>query len=153
MKKLLLAFLISIPAAGYSQGNPNSVGLGVGPLYNGFGLAYEIPIASVHNYVSIGCPSFGYGGDSGFVSNCGAGYSIVVTPFSNNTRHGFGFNVGAGFTNRHQTTSPYYLAGFNYSYFYDGIENKGWNVQIGPALEYWEGLYSPTAMFGFGYQF
>lgn len=152
-KAMLLVLMFSLPIIGYSQNRPDSVGVGVGPLYNGFGMGYQISTSSVNNFISVGCPGIGYGGDSGVIVNCGIGYSLVITPISDDKKHGFGVNIGAGYSRRGVDTDPYYIVGLNYAHFYNGIEKKGWNAQIGPALQYLRGYYSPIGLFGFGYQF
>ena len=154
MKKIIQTILIiSIPIIGYGQERSKFLGVGIGPLYNGMGINYEIPASNLFNYISVGCPGIGYGGDSGLITNCGVGYSIVITPIPDNKRYGFGVNIGAGISHGGSGSDPYYLAGLNYTYFYRGAEKRGWNGQIGPAIQYLRTYYSPIVLLGFGYQF
>ena len=142
-----------LPTIGTCGDNAHSIGFGLGPIYNGLGLNYEIPMSTSSNYFSLGCPGIGYGDSAGLILDCGLGYSFVSTILSKSNKHGIGGNIGLGYSGSNVNSGLTYHAGVHYSYFYDGIHNKGWNFHIGPAVRHFNNRYSPTAFFGFGYQF
>ena len=151
-KHLVLTALLLLPSAGFCQDGAPSFGIGVGHLYYGLGANYQFSSPNLNNYISLGCPHVGHGGDSGFVANCGVGYSLITAALSQSGKHGIGGNIGASHAVLGQREGFVYHLGINYTYFFNGIGREGWNLQVAPAIEYFGGGYSPTGFFGFGYQ-
>lgn len=156
MKRMIhlafLAFLL-FPTFVSASNQSSSIGLGMGPLYYGIGANLTIPRKHSYNYLSIGCPEVGYGGDSGWITSCGVGYSIVTAEWSSNRKHGVGITTGVAYKQRYYGNGPSYSLGVSYGYFFNSIDNAGWNLQISPGYQYFNEDFSPMAILGFGYQF
>ena len=153
MKRAIIGvMLFSAVVTVNGEERSSSIGLGIGPLYNGIGFGYKVPTSNSFSYFSVGCPSVGYGGDSGWLLNCGAGYSLVFAP-TMNKKHGVGANLGVGYSHRGIGSGASLIAGVNYSYFFSGIDRRGWNIQAGTGMEYFRQELAPTGIIGFGYQF
>jgi len=153
-KNIFLFFLCaaySVPS--FSESQDNKFGIGFGAIYNGVGISYRTKYEKIYNYYSVGCPRAGYGQSSGFMTNCGIGYSLLVADISKENNHGVVGSVGVNYVNSIAASGVAYTVGINYVYFFDGVDGSGWNIQTGPIYEYFKGRYDLAGIIGFGYQY
>jgi len=155
MKKTFVIFtflLVSLPSLCFAEQGKHSFGMGLGPTYNGLGINYRIPTTYFSNYLSIGCPTIGYGTGSGFIGRCGIGYSLLKT-ITPNRRHGLGTNLGISYAKYAVENGQSNHIGIFYAYYFNNEETTGWNIQFGPAIEYFDQEYFRNIYLGFGYQY
>ncbi len=150
---ILFFVVTAFPVICIGEESANPVGVGVGAFYNGIGVSYRTKNEDYYNYYSVGCPSLGYGESSGFITNCGVGYSFLTSNLVKNKHHGIVGNVGVNYANNGTNSAIIYIAGISYAYFFSGVENSGWNIQVGPISEYSKGTFGLMGVFGFGYQY
>lgn len=161
MKKLLLTTSILVSTLSLSI-LPMSVqaettfGVGIGSLYNGFGINVGKTTSTSLTFGSVGCIGWGYGSE-GYSSNCGAGFGVVTTAALPGLRHGLGLSLAVT-----KNTSSYSEVSANvelmlmpsYYYFFSGIEQGGFNLGAGPSFTYQEGQsIEPFFTLNIGYQF
>jgi len=130
-----------------------SFGLGMGSLYNGIGMSYGFQSQNSYKYVSLGCLSISYSSIYGSEYNCGVGAGFLITDlfkFESN-KHGFGAHVGATY-NEHYSEIEYFIAP-QYVYFFNSINNSGWNLGGSIRLGKYDGESDIIPTFQVGYQF
>ena len=130
-----------------------SFGLGVGSVYNGIGMSYGYQSKTNYKYLSLGCLSLSYSSAYGSEYNCGVGAGFIMTDLfeSDSNKHGFGAHIGITY-NEHYSNFEYFIAP-QYAYYFNSIENSGWNLGGSIRLGEYEGEFEAIPTFQVGYQF
>ena len=137
-----------------------TLGAGLANYYSGLGINTGILKDNNIYYVSAGCPTLAGSSDAGMAAVCGVGggwMSTSIIPQENN-KHAVGLYAGiisgkVKFVNDTSSTDSHYGFGLNYIYYFNNINNNGWNLglYLGTAKREgaWDVVGGPTA----GYQF
>ena len=136
----------------WSEDN-KSFGLGKGSFYNGIGMSYGFQSQNSYKYLSLGCLSISYSSIYGSEYNCGVGAGFIMTDLfkSDGNKHGFGAHVGTSY-NEHYRETEYFIAP-QYVYFFNGINQSGWNLGGSIRLGKYDGESDIIPTFQIGYQF
>ena len=141
MKKFSSIVLL-IGAIGSSNsvqaGQKISSGVGIGSLYSTAGINGGVVVEKTFYYASIGCPT-GYKMKSGgYKLTCGLGVGLstgnMLPQIGNKHAIGMYYGITSGAyregPNGIEETSSNYGVAMNYSYFFGGIDNSGWNIGL-----------------------
>jgi hypothetical protein len=138
-----------------------SYGAGMGQIYNGFGGNVNITTQTEMRYIALGCTEFSKGDYEKRENVCGVGAGYLRTDilptylpdfFSDRDKHA----VGASFSimsNSHTDRADLLFA-YGYTYFTEGISNRGWNFGVSPTYQYSKDLDDKLGIIiNIGYQF
>lgn len=172
MHKALLAACIAAPLISTNVKAENTVGIGIGSLYNGFGMNIGNWTNSSIAFASIGCLAFSdrtqvttsSNGDSSTISektnghdtNCGVGLGYISSDVLPGQRQGIGLSVALTRNNLRQTTSSKIELSLmpNYTYFFSGIDKSGFNLGTGMRFTVGDNLPVESGVtINAGYQF
>ena len=139
-----------------------SFGLGLGAPYNGLGVNVTWTNNNSMKYIALGCASVsGSLKDIDCDVGVGLGYINTSVLSSENNNHGLGIHTGI--SNRHYDEykefgqksydEKVYTLGISYTYFFDDINNTGWNVGFTPLVEFEDSETDFGVYLGVGYQF
>jgi len=98
MVKLKCAIFFSLINLGFGYlvfANENiGYGIGLGYMYNGFGVNVNHHSENVVKYLAVGCPTLGSSSKDGFVYACGGGLGVVYSSIfsQNKNKHGIAFH-------------------------------------------------------------
>ena len=166
LKKILQnATIIVALNSGAVQADDTSFGLGLGAPYNGIGANVSWTNENSMKYVALGCAKISGSSDD---VNCdfGIGFGYINTSLFSieNNNHGIGVNAGIsrrkyfGYAEDKEITlnehyEEVYTLGIDYTYFFEGIDNAGWNVGLSPHVEFVDSETNFGIYLGLGYQF
>ena len=137
-----------------------TIGIGLGPLYGGFGMNLGLVNEERLRYLALGCVSASYSSgtdDSELDTNCGVAAGIVSSDPLPGQRHALGLSLGVTY----QTDEDSGFGGGaelhvspNYYFFFNGLGKSGFNLGIGPGLDLYEGGETEGDLrFNAGFQF
>lgn len=167
MKKLLLATTLLFSTLSVQA--ENTIGIGIGSLYNGFGFNAGKTTSTSFLFGSAGCMGWtnwsSYSSSSnddstktvGHETNCGLGLGYVSTAVLPGVRQGLGLSL-VGTKNHifeNQSGSNLELTLMpSYYFFFKGIDKSGFNLGTGPMFTYRDGQpIESFVMFNIGFQF
>jgi len=138
MKKYLYIAMVTVPMLSSAASAETTIGIGVGPLYNGLGLNFGKTTPSSFVYGALGCVGITIA-DSGDPdnrdeSNCGVGFGYISASLFSNDRHALGLNIGLTHNTDKSQTEVRVRPG--YHYFFNGINKPGLNLGVGPIVYY-----------------
>lgn len=139
-------------------------GLGVGSLYNGIGINFGISAPTSLTFGSLGCLSLSYGttgdgeggrGSDEFDSKCGIGLGYVSNTLLPGHRNALGLSLGLNNNSiEKRSTTVEYIAIPSYNFFFNGLNNRGFNLGAGPKFTFRENASMHTGfVLNLGFQF
>ena len=158
MKKTAILFVFLSLAVSNANALEKSIGLGAGFMYSGLGANFSLHDNKAIYYAGLGCPAMaGSEGIRQFACGVGAGATFAIP--SNTNKHGLGLYLGAmsayfAFDDSNAFENARYGTAATYTYFYNGVNNPGFNVGVSPlAFYYHKSAVHWTGMLSLGYQF
>lgn len=150
----LLLFLISFPLVVYAKESGNTtIGVGAGFMYTGLGVNIGHRTDTSLLYLSLGCTSISSSSSKGTDTNCGLGGGWVSTDILNQTSNKHGLGLHLNLTHNNFTDDNEKSLGISYIYFFNGINNNGWNLGLSPTIEKRKGETDTVLFLQVGYQF
>jgi len=161
MKKIIFVSLLSTVSILAIDIDKLSYGAGMGQIYNGLGGNINLTTKTEMRYISLGCTEISKGDHDKRENVCGVGAGYLRTDilptylpdfFSDTDKHG----VGASFSLMSNSYTDYadLLFAYGYTYFTEGISNRGWNFGLSPTFQYSKGLDNKMGIImDIGYQF
>jgi len=152
----LVMLLLLASSRTHASDKDLSFGIGAGALYSGIGINIGVQGENDVRYIAVGCVEMGYSSVSGWQAACGVGVGWIwanILPQSSN-KHGIGFYLGPVSSKRSGfVPKTVYGAGISYVYFFNGINNNGWNLGVTPAIGRRNGDTEGSLLLQVGYQF
>ena len=150
---LPLALLTSFQVLAEEEQSDFTFGVGLGSLYSGLGANFGVRTDTDFKYVSAGCMAYStlYG------EACGVGVGWVNTDTFDfqTSNHGIGYYLGIVGSEReyYSDYKPVYGAGLGYHYFFNGINNSGFNVGVTGVVGVDHNSIGFGTLLQIGYQF
>ena len=153
--KIAIAISILVGVNLKADENKLSYGIGIGALYNGIGANIALPKQNSMTYLAVGCVSLEYSDyNDQWDSSCGFGLGYIDTSIlsNKNNKHGLGVFLGATYNSSKEKDEELTL-GLGYTYFSNGISNRGWNFGLTPAIKFYKNGKDAILLLDIGYQF